>query len=500
MFLPLLKADAVNADIASMQIDPTIAKNVAYRMLKACFVTGGYQGTATTALTLPKNDLTLSQVNSWMWFSESTAMQSDTNDVLGSVNTNDKYTFLMGNDGNLYYTDGDNNDADKINIDADWLGSGEVDGTGHDMEVDCHSHPDWVKSAFGWLGVSDPVAVVCGFGYQMYQYANNDDLSKARNTPGTGLDKSCVTAGGAKSSSPTRFGVGKYNASAYLDQLFGNTPKLSVAAIQFAAAQARFQEQVSNGDCWQGTDSQGSSSVHQVQVALYGGDVSKGVETIPYMCNDGTDPVAAINAQNGLSQGAKDFNSYLHNQDTAGKIAICASSDYFPPPDGSNQIPYRSQYGGMYTASTQDACVAGINNQGNTEFCNAYASNNDLYKACLKGQDAPPPETCPGTSDPKIPGKDCPSNPNGSSTGTSPDCNAGMLGWILCPVVNDGFSFLQTAFQGLISTLFSYQGFAGDNADTIMKAWGNFVTIANIILVITFLIIIYSAATGGGDK
>lgn len=90
------------------------------------------------------------------------------------------------------------------------------------------------------------------------------------------------------------------------------------------------------------------------------------------------------------------------------------------------------------------------------------------------------------------------------ATKTDPDCytNAGSLGWILCPIINQGGEFVTMIYEKMIepflvldSGLFN-RGEVGGNAT--YDAWTQFQTYANIAFIAVFLIVIFSQLTGYG--
>lgn len=90
------------------------------------------------------------------------------------------------------------------------------------------------------------------------------------------------------------------------------------------------------------------------------------------------------------------------------------------------------------------------------------------------------------------------------ATKTDPDCytNAGSLGWILCPIINQGGEFVTMIYEKMIepflvldSGLFN-RSEVGGNAT--YDAWTQFQTYANIAFIAVFLIVIFSQLTGYG--
>jgi len=69
------------------------------------------------------------------------------------------------------------------------------------------------------------------------------------------------------------------------------------------------------------------------------------------------------------------------------------------------------------------------------------------------------------------------------------------IGWILCPVLN-ALGGLDDAMWGLVSTLLTVSPL--QQSDATYKVWGAFRSLANVALIIIFLIIIFSQLTGQG--
>ena len=77
-------------------------------------------------------------------------------------------------------------------------------------------------------------------------------------------------------------------------------------------------------------------------------------------------------------------------------------------------------------------------------------------------------------------------------------CEAGLwgFGWILCPGQNL-VTTVMSWFLGYISDTLNWTMLT-DNTDTLRSVWQDFLTIANVVFVIAFLIMIYSMATSTG--
>lgn len=83
-----------------------------------------------------------------------------------------------------------------------------------------------------------------------------------------------------------------------------------------------------------------------------------------------------------------------------------------------------------------------------------------------------------------------------AQTGTN--CQGGPMGWLFCPLINAMAKVLQLSSQ-LIEELMTVRFLTNDSsASAIEQAWRAFLTLANLLLVVAFLIIIFSQATGAG--
>ena len=146
-----------------------------------------------------------------------------------------------------------------------------------------------------------------------------------------------------------------------------------------------------------------------------------------------------------------------------------------------------------YAAGSDErtACEAGFTNNGNAEYCSKTypvnaPSDQEKRTACEKGAVAagvklPTPPAPPGEAARK------------------PTCSGGAIGWLLCPVVNlmqiaNDMMAPQIENQLTIPPLMSgtatYLG--------TFKIWQMMVGIGNLILILGFLIVIFSQATSMG--
>lgn len=108
--------------------------------------------------------------------------------------------------------------------------------------------------------------------------------------------------------------------------------------------------------------------------------------------------------------------------------------------------------------------------------------------------------TTPATN----PGEGVAPEGTGSSTPGSGDaeddipCLGGALGFVLCPLINIAADGIR-AVASFIDSMMQFRMLIGDESSGVIRsAWGNFVGVANIMLVIAFMIIIFSQSSSIG--
>lgn len=85
-----------------------------------------------------------------------------------------------------------------------------------------------------------------------------------------------------------------------------------------------------------------------------------------------------------------------------------------------------------------------------------------------------------------------------------PDCytNAGSLGWVLCPIINQGGEFVTSVYEKMIEPFLVLDSGLFNRSETgggaTYKAWTQFQTYANIAFIAVFLVVIFSQLTGYG--
>ena len=84
---------------------------------------------------------------------------------------------------------------------------------------------------------------------------------------------------------------------------------------------------------------------------------------------------------------------------------------------------------------------------------------------------------------------------------TKPNCytNAGSLGWILCPIINQGADFVAGFYEKHVTPYLALDsGLFNDRNKSVYHTWQQFQNYANIAFVIIFLVVIFSQLTGFG--
>lgn len=101
------------------------------------------------------------------------------------------------------------------------------------------------------------------------------------------------------------------------------------------------------------------------------------------------------------------------------------------------------------------------------------------------------PDTKPGE------GAD-PADASGASAGDNIPCRGGPMGWVMCPLIEVMSEALQT-IAGFIDGMMQFRLLSQTNSqDALRDVWQTFLNIANVFLVIAFLIIIFSQTTSAG--
>ena len=226
------------------------------------------------------------------------------------------------------------------------------------------------------------------------------------------------------------------------------------------------------------------------------------------ICSDGVTAAQCVIGQNG----AKAAPGYAAAQVARTNSATC-SSKY---PSSTTYTYYNS--GSKLTATQEFACETGANATSatppNTKICTTYfvdASGKqvaNLVAACQYGWSKSAVTYCDNTDPTKCNTELTCQNASGhwddtakkcSKVTTSPESTCmqkgGVLASIMCPVLEAISQTFQDLFKWILNSLFQYDGIANDG---LRSSWQNFLPIANILLVIVFLVLIYSVATNNG--
>lgn len=131
-----------------------------------------------------------------------------------------------------------------------------------------------------------------------------------------------------------------------------------------------------------------------------------------------------------------------------------------------------------------NACVAGATHRDDTTYCKDTYTNKDLAKACTDG----------ATADLAIADDTTGSNAGSSAT----TCAVNGIGWIACPVMTAVSGAADFMYSHIISGILQVQPISQSSGDYTYKAWAQVRDLANIVVVVAFLFIIFSQATGVG--
>lgn len=139
-----------------------------------------------------------------------------------------------------------------------------------------------------------------------------------------------------------------------------------------------------------------------------------------------------------------------------------------------------------------EACRAGIMNKGDESFCqNTYPRSSAQREACQKGQAI------------KLTANDLPDtkvdpDPEGEG-GTMSSCRIEGIGWFLCPVLTFLAGVTDAAYSG-VELLLTVPPMmvSGSSTEAVYIAWQAMRSIANVMFVIAFLVIIFSQLSSVG--
>ncbi len=161
------------------------------------------------------------------------------------------------------------------------------------------------------------------------------------------------------------------------------------------------------------------------------------------------------------------------------QAAQTACKKQFP----DSQVTLEGQISSVVASPGYNTCIEGSQNKANKTYCDKYTDKNgDQYKGCIFGQTGAVPSST-GSSDTPVE--------------TTSTCAINGIGWLICPImtalgnVADGMYDVLEGFLAVQPSMFNADGAA-------YKTYQKMLPIANIILAVLFLVIIYSTATGNG--
>jgi hypothetical protein len=138
-------------------------------------------------------------------------------------------------------------------------------------------------------------------------------------------------------------------------------------------------------------------------------------------------------------------------------------------------------------ANDRQTCKEGAINMGVNDYCERYAGT-AAYNACKAGWDE---------ARSKNAGLYTETTGGGTSTGDT-TCAIPYVGWAICPILlfaSQGIDQMYNVLTGFLETPVSI--FTESETNGVKSVYQQILTIANVVLAIIFLIIIYAEATGG---
>jgi len=401
-----------------------------------------------------------------------------------------------------------------------------------DGKMSCNSPADLQRmaKAFGFNS-SDPGELLCDLGYTQTE-ANS-----------SGNESSCfkgkVTNGGQNSfslSDPST-NVKKH----LIKTVFGGTTPTATKAMDYDNTLATFL--ASNGcNAQQITGTNYSGKVVQIKVTKSDGSAATNSYKYDSTSEGGRGYVGAASMpriQESCDDVARELSTNAGSYFTAYQAALMSDAckqTYGDPSQAAACIAGTKNSGLTYCTKTypnlapgtghtgdpedqspiRKACYTGQGNQGAEECIAAYNYSGDQLKACILGaQNSDNTSYCTDTYKPPSPsalidaclsGQKTPAGNEGLTPKTphqsQPPADAKTcgdivtaIGWIVCPVL-DAVTGLDDAMWGLVSNLLNVSPL--EQSSGAYSVWSAFRNISNVILVIIFLVIIFSQLTGAG--
>ena len=313
--------------------------------------------------------------------------------------------------------------------------SSEISGSG-DGEVDC-SNTDFISKALALWGLS-PIEVLC---HSNFRRRDTDFINKDTGKVDFPSEKDCTTMPGPK-------------GDLYVPDEFGGSNKMSTSADVFKAYIASsvgsevldltteqnyiYYRHTLNNSCIPGIDANPPST------ELNGGEY--GYNNVRWVDISST-PMKIL-------QDPEDKSSYTGSMKPAEMIKLRVGS-------------------GLTNDEMSCLNILGEMNKAAPAYLKWAINNPDKAKA-INGELA-------GTED----------------TGNDNTCGAKVaaLGWIVCPII-DALATIDDAIWAMVSSMLTVNPLR--QSDDIYKAWSSIRSIANVVFVLFFLIIIFSQLTGAG--
>jgi hypothetical protein len=172
------------------------------------------------------------------------------------------------------------------------------------------------------------------------------------------------------------------------------------------------------------------------------------------------------------------------------QLSLKACSSY----DDRTEIKYgraNDASGSDLKATEEDACQDGFKNKSLASYCEKYKESSKLKSACESGQKF-------ADDIPVVAGDVGDVGDDGEiGTETESTCAIDGIGWLVCPVL-DFMGKIADGMQNILNGFMEIQPSMFEEGQEAKIAYNGFIPLANIVLVIVFLVIIYSAATGSG--
>jgi len=522
MFLPLIQNSDVFAalpDEFNLNRVDIVKRTAAIKYLRTCYeqFSSNTDWNSKPIQTVSGSDI---QDFNWSVFQRNTAGNSTL------LNTGEEAAFMLTSksDGKRY----------SYSID----GSGNIDIKDGSTPFRCNQgdYSARLKAAFTTLGVANmPKQILCNLGYTQYQYTSGN---KFGNKSFTG--RTCVQEPPSSDSPESWRGTAALltDTKKYIDKLESDSGGiLSDDAFEFALQQILLFHQnpsvfdnsstltLDNSNCpsdqisdWVLLYSLQSNSLARHTFCVKKGGIS--MTGISEMLNKiwigSTNCSDSSFDSNRCGLGsAKAFENamqaeLLKQRQAACKDLIAGTAGAEPAPDGISQdISSLAN-----DSATIAACVAGMTHPNHIDFCDTATDDygtlgqegggqpgsgyvRDKYPkyntACHLGQGSPVGED-------SVLNNGGTENPDGSNQPTCESTWSNPFSWIFCPIMDITSGLVDGMNQYIIDNILNFSPMIGNNASDLKNAWQAFVNLANIGLVIVFLILIYSTAVGGGRK